>query len=64
DYGHHDRAPWPPFGHGGAMSHRASSFFYETDAENRIVSLLEAGREGPKPHWYRYDAVARLPLMR
>ncbi|OAK89981.1 hypothetical protein AB851_17255 [Ralstonia pseudosolanacearum] len=42
------------------MSHRASSFFYETDAENRIVSLLEAGREGPKPHWYRYDAADRL----
>ncbi|MEF9388676.1 hypothetical protein V4890_24090 [Ralstonia solanacearum species complex bacterium KE056] len=43
-------------GHGGAMGARVSSFFYETDAENRIVSMLEAGREGPKPHWYRYDA--------
>ncbi|MDC6256565.1 hypothetical protein PP726_24160, partial [Ralstonia solanacearum] len=53
DYGHHERSPWPPFGHGhgGAQAHRASSFFYETDAENRIVSLLEAGREGLKPHW-------------
>ncbi|CAH0444766.1 RHS repeat-associated core domain-containing protein [Ralstonia pseudosolanacearum] len=64
DYGHHERAPWPPFGHGhghgGAMGARASSFFYETDAENRIVSMLEAGREGPKPHWYRYDAADRL----
>ncbi|MEZ0191977.1 RHS repeat-associated core domain-containing protein [Ralstonia solanacearum] len=62
DYGHHERAPWPPFGHGhgGAPAHRASSFFYETDAENRIVSLLEAGREGLKPHWYRYDAADRL----
>ncbi|WP_223855223.1 RHS repeat-associated core domain-containing protein [Ralstonia solanacearum] len=62
DYGHHERAPWPPFGHGhgGAPGHRASSFFYETDAENRIVSLLEAGREGLKPHWYRYDAADRL----
>ncbi|MCG3576872.1 RHS repeat-associated core domain-containing protein [Ralstonia solanacearum] len=51
-----------PFGHGhgGAPTHRASSFFYETDAENRIVSLLEAGREGLKPHWYRYDAADRL----
>ncbi|WP_230588201.1 RHS repeat domain-containing protein [Ralstonia solanacearum] len=47
-------------GHGGAMGARASSFFYETDAENRIVSLLEAGREGLKPHWYRYDAADRL----
>ncbi|MHA6824546.1 hypothetical protein ACQUKI_23825 [Ralstonia pseudosolanacearum] len=39
DYGHHERASWPPFGHGhgGAMGARASSFFYETDAENRIV---------------------------
>ncbi|WP_231663662.1 hypothetical protein [Ralstonia solanacearum] len=45
---------------GGAPAHRASSFFYETDAENRIVSLLEAGREGLKPHWYRYDAADRL----
>ncbi len=62
DYGYHERAPWPPFGHGhgGAPAHRASSFFYETDAENRIVSLLEAGREGLKPHWYRYDAADRL----
>nr|WP_003277616.1 putative rhs-related protein [Ralstonia solanacearum] len=62
DYGHHERSPWPPFGHGhgGAPAHRASSFFYETDAENRIVSLLEAGREGLKPHWYRYDAADRL----
>ncbi|WP_241163268.1 RHS repeat protein [Ralstonia solanacearum] len=62
DYGHHERSPWPPFGHGhgGAQAHRASSFFYETDAENRIVSLLEAGREGLKPHWYRYDAADRL----
>ncbi|MEF9388516.1 RHS repeat-associated core domain-containing protein [Ralstonia solanacearum species complex bacterium KE056] len=42
------------------MGARASSFFYETDAENRIVSMLEAGREGPKPHWYRYDAAGRL----
>ncbi|MEF9388522.1 RHS repeat-associated core domain-containing protein [Ralstonia solanacearum species complex bacterium KE056] len=42
------------------MGARASSFFYETDAENRIVSMLEAGREGPKPHWYRYDAADRL----
>ncbi|CBJ39780.1 hypothethical protein (plasmid) [Ralstonia solanacearum CMR15] len=41
------------------MGARASSFFYETDAENRIVSMLEAGREGPKLHWYRYDAAAR-----
>ncbi|MHA6853454.1 RHS repeat-associated core domain-containing protein [Ralstonia pseudosolanacearum] len=52
--------PRLPFGHGGAMGSRASSFFYETDAENRIVSMLEAGREGPKPHWYRYDAADRL----
>ncbi len=57
--GHH-LASKASIGHGGAMGARASSFFYETDAENRIVSLLEAGREGLKPHWYRYDAADRL----
>ncbi|MHA6844620.1 RHS repeat-associated core domain-containing protein [Ralstonia syzygii] len=44
----------------GARSHRASDFLYETDAENRVLAMMEEGREGRKPHQYSYDAADRL----
>jgi RHS repeat-associated protein len=44
----------------GGNGRRPSDFIYGTDAENRILTMLEPNWGSQKPHLYSYDTVDRL----